>query len=55
MIPLSNHGYKGNKKTGALASERHWVSDYASRKLKSSDFEGYLTSIQTATKAWLSR
>lgn len=27
---------------------------YASRKPKSSDFKGYLTSIQTATKAWLS-
>lgn len=24
MIPLSNHGYKGNKKTAALACERRW-------------------------------
>lgn len=56
MIPLSNHGYKGHKKkkTGTLACERHWESDYVSRKPKSSDFQGYLTSIQMATKAWLS-
>lgn len=54
MTPLPNYGYKGNKKHLHLHVKGFRDSDYASRKPKSSDFKGYLTSIQMATKSWLS-
>lgn len=54
MTPLPNYGYKGNKKHLHLHVKGFRDSDYASRKPKSSDFKGYLTSIQMATKGWLS-
>lgn len=55
MIPLSFTMVTKAVKAGALACERRRLCDDASRKPKSSDFQGYLTPIQTATKAWLSR
>lgn len=54
MTPLPNYGYKGNKKHLHLHVKGFRDSDYASRKPKSSDFKGYLTPIQMATKGWLS-
>lgn len=54
MTPLPNYGYKGNKKHLHLHVKGFRDSDYVSRKPKSSDFKGYLTSIQMATKGWLS-
>lgn len=54
MTPLPNYAYKGNKKHLHLHVKGFRDSDYASRKPKSSDFKGYLTSIQIATKGWLS-
>lgn len=40
MIPLSNHGYKGNKKTAALACERRWGLCRCVQKAKEVWFRG---------------